>query len=120
MLLFIAMMYINVMEAFCAWLAPHLLAALVPPAIWLVSRNRWQLSMRTILAGVALLALIAAMVAQPIRTIADSPFPFVLAREYLTHVAFTTFFVFGVSLVITGAMSRFFRPTACRRGRQTM
>jgi hypothetical protein len=119
MVQFIAMMFFNVMEAFGAWLAPHLLAALMPPAIWIVSRNRWQLSMRTILAAVTLLALIAAMAAQRIRTIADSPFPFVLARDYLTDVALSNFVVFGVSLVVTGTMSRFFRPTELRRERQT-
>jgi hypothetical protein len=102
---FFAMTVINTAEAFGAWLVPHLLAALAPPAIYVIHRNRWQVSLRTSMALLTICALASFVLAARIRSIARSPVPGTLVSEYLANVASTAIPIFVVSIVLTSAVA---------------
>lgn len=87
--------------AFRAWLLPHVLAALAPPAIYVIHRNRWQVSLRTVLAMLTTFAFFSWIVSDRLRNIATSPAAHIYAAQYLGSFAWTALLVLVISFAIT-------------------
>lgn len=96
--------------SFQLWLMPHLLALILPPAILLLRRNRWRVSLHTLFTGVTVAAVASWLLGSGWRLVADSSSPIRLLVDMAGNIVWTVVPVLLLSLVATWIVGCHLRP----------